>query len=302
MAATAKRKAPKIEPEQLQLGTDPRAMPFLKWVGGKRKLVPEIRKIMPQRFKRYLEPFLGGGALFFDVAPDAQVHGPAYLADVNMELLNTYLGVKLNVEEVIRLLMIHKQQHTVRGKDYYLERRLQDVDAWTEPKTAARMIYLNKTCFNGLYRVNKKGKFNVPMGRYTDPRIVDTSGLRACATMLQRADAEIHHTDFSAVRDVAERGDFVYFDPPYVEVSYTSNFKGYAPGGFDEEQQQKLADLFRELAADGVHCIASNSDTPLVHKLYAGFPTQRVSRAGTVSSKPTKRARVGELLIRGGSW
>jgi DNA adenine methylase len=300
MARASKAAAPVAE--QLQLGTDPRATPFLKWVGGKRKLVPTIRGLMPPKYKRYLEPFIGGGALFFDVAPDAQIHGPAYLGDVNEELLSTYYGVQHHVTAVVKLLERHKVRHAQHGKDYYLDVRAQDTKDWNEDTIAARMIYLNKTCFNGLYRVSKKGKFNVPMGRYEDPAILDARGLQACSDILNRSMAEFHHCDFQKVHGIAEKGDFVYFDPPYVETSKTANFKGYAAGGFDEEQQTKLAELFQELTDDGVYCILSNSDTPLVRKLYADHPIREVSRTGSVSSKPSKRQRVGELLIRGWAW
>jgi len=284
---------------QLGLGLEPSCAPFLKWVGGKRQLVPQIRALMPRTYERYLEPFVGGGALFFDVAPDARRHGPAYLGDVNQELLTAYYGVQQTVEDVIKILGEHKAAH---GKEYYYQTRAADWSVCGWDTTAARMIYLNKTCFNGLYRVNKKGKFNVTMGRYDDPAILDADGLRACAHVLERAQAEFHYGDFKSIYRVAEKGDFVYFDPPYVEVSGTANFKGYAPGGFDEEQQRKLAALFTELTDDGVYCMASNSDTPLVRELYADHPIREVSRAGSVSSKPGKRQRVGELLIRGWAW
>ena len=285
--------------KQLQLSLDPGTTPFLKWVGGKRKLVPQIRALMPTRYERYMEPFVGGGALFFDVAPDASQHGPAYLGDVNEELLTTYYGVEHNVEDVIKLLAEHKAAH---NKDYYYETRASEWSPLGWDTTAARMIYLNKTCFNGLYRVNKKGKNNVPMGRYDDPPILDADGLRSCSKVLKLSQAEYHHGDFKTIYNKAEKGDFVYFDPPYDVVSDTSNFTAYAKEGFGAEQQTKLAELFQELTDDGVYCILSNADTPLIRKLYEDHPIREVSRAGSVSSKPAKRQRVKELLIRGWAW
>jgi len=255
MARRAASKALKVAPEQLPLGTDPRAAPFLKWVGGKRQLVPTIRTLMPKKFGRYLEPFIGGGALFFDVAPDAEKHGPAYLGDINEELLTAYYGVQHHVSAVIELLEGHKVDHALRGKDYYLEVRAQNPKEWSEDTTAARMIYLNKTCYNGLYRVSKKkGTFNVPMGRYENPTILDAAGLKACSDILNRANAQLHHSDFAKVLGIADRGDFVYFDSPYVEVSDTANFKGYGVDGFDDAQQEAQSARRRRSAAASASC------------------------------------------------
>jgi len=303
MSLIAKRDTPRGHPREGQFQFPFEAKPFLKWAGGKRQLVPAIRELMPKKYNRYFEPFVGGGALFFAVAPDAEQHGPAYLADLNAELMMAYYGVRYSVDQIIDVLAKKKALH---DKTHYLATR-----AWPagpiahedEAVVAARMIYLNKTCFNGLYRVNKKhGTFNVPMGRYKDPTILDEPGLRAASAVLNRAEAEFHTCDFEHVHRQAEKGDFVYFDPPYAPTSDTANFVGYTQEGFGEPEQRKLAEVFRDLTDDGIYCILSNSDTPLVRELYADFPIREVKRSGAISSKASKRGPVTELLIRGWVW
>lgn len=274
----------------------PAPLPFIKSVGGKRRLLGNILPLVPKNFGRYIEPFLGGGALFFALRPP-----DAWIGDINKELMTTYCGVML-VDDIIPLLAEHAKNHAKYGKEYFTEVKNREWSEFDCAETAARMIYINKTCFNGLYRVNKSGRFNVPFGRYENPKILDKDNLRACAQALDRAGVQLHHAHFGAIERHAEKGDFVYFDSPYVPVSKTANFVGYSANGFDEAEHRKLADLFAELTSCGVKCLLSNSDTPLVRELYKDFVLHEVSRSGTMNSSIAKRGRVGELLVQGWAW
>jgi DNA adenine methylase len=263
------------------------AAPFLKWVGGKRQLLPEIRKHVPERFGRYFEPFVGGGAVFFDLYAAGRI-SKAWLGDVNPRLMLTYAAVRDNVGALIELLLVHSRQHS--EKHFYETR----VDRPLPPIIgAARTIYLNKTCFNGLYRVNRKGEFNVPFGKYKNPNICDAENLRACSTALTRV--SLNCVNFDAV--AATFGDFVYFDPPYYPVNETSDFTGYTPGGFGAADQQRLAEHARGLKKLGVHVLLSNADLPPVRELYKGFEMRTVQAKRAINSKGGKRGSVGELLI-----
>jgi DNA adenine methylase len=262
----------------------------LKWVGGKTQLLEQMRPLMPPAFKRYYEPFVGGAAVFFDLRGRLPKL-PATLSDVNAELVNTYLAVRDHVDEVIEALGKHKYE-----SDYYYEVRAQDPSKLTPPKRAARTIFLNKTGYNGLYRVNRSGRFNVPFGRFTNPVWCDPENLRACSDALKGV--TIENGDFSRVLETAKKGDFVYFDPPYVPLSTTSDFTAYIPGGFGAEEQQKLADVFAELAKRGVHVMLSNSDTPFVRKLYAAFDIQVVYASRSVNSNGKGRGKLCEVVVR----
>lgn len=261
------------------------ARPFLKWAGGKGQLLPQFSALVPTRFDRYHEVFLGGGALFFGLEPKR-----ARLTDLNEELIDCYRAVRDDVEGVITALRAHKydKEHFYRVRDMN-PRRL------SPQKRAARMIFLNKSAFNGLYRVNSQGRFNVPFGRYKNPQICDAENLRACSKVL--AGVELEVADFSAVLDHAKKGDFVYFDPPYVPVSDTAYFTAYSPGGFGWHDQQRLADVFRALAKRGVKVMLSNSDTPEVHELYAGFRIETVAATRRINSQANGRGKIGELVV-----
>ena len=262
------------------------ARPFLKWAGGKRQLLKELRKHVPKKIKTYHEPMIGGGAFFFDLKP-----GQAVLSDSNERLVRTFRGVRDSVEEVIAHLSSYPH-----SKPFFLEMRSRDIDSAADAEVAAWMIYLNKTCFNGLYRVNSKDRFNVPFGRYKDPLICDPELLRACSKVLEGA--EINHEDFKAVLDRAEPGDFVYFDPPYVPLSDTSSFTSYTSGGFGIDDQRRLRDTAGKLKRRGVHVLLSNSSSPLVHQLYdEGFEHREVSARRAINSKGGLRGPVGELII-----
>jgi DNA adenine methylase len=270
------------------------AAPFLKWAGGKRQLLPKIRELVPEDFGDYFEPFIGGGAVFFDLFAGGRIGRRARLGDSNTELIETYKTVRENVGGLIVSLGAHARRHS--AAHYYAVRASRTMPG--VPR-ASRMIYLNRTGFNGLYRVNKKGGFNVPFGQYANPTICDEENLRACARVLERASivcADFEKTVLGATG--AERGDFVYFDPPYVPVSETANFTSFTPGGFGPADQQRLADCARRLKSDGVRVLISNADVPFVRKLYKGFELHRVAARRNINSKGAERGTVGELLIR----
>ena len=264
------------------------ARPFLKWAGGKTALLPEILPRLPKKIKTYYEPFVGGGAVFFALAAEGRFER-AVLGDANQELVETYFSIKEDLDQVILRLKAHAGKHS---EEYFYKVRAQ-----RGVYIAARMIYLNKTCFNGLYRVNKKGGFNVPFGRYSNPTICDEVNLRAVSSAL--AGVEVVAIDFEAAVQDAHRGDTVYFDCPYVPASDTASFTAYTKGGFGPEEQERLRDVAKRLDARGVHVLLSNSDTPFVRKLYKGFKIEEVQAPRRVNSKGSKRGNVGELLISG---
>jgi DNA adenine methylase len=261
------------------------AKPFLKWVGGKRQLLTELRAFVPARFDRYIEPFVGGGALFFDLVPEKSV-----LSDVNAEVIDCYTAVRDHVED---LLVALKEHHYEAG--HYYAVRDTDPGSMSLVDRAARMIFLNRTGFNGLYRVNRAGKFNVPFGRYTRPRICNEENLRACSAAL--ANAELRVQDFAVACEQAARGDFVYLDPPYVPVSRTAAFTAYARGGFGPDEQRRLSAVFGQLSERGVAVVLSNSDVPEVRRLYAGFSIKKVRALRAINSDGAARGRISEVLV-----
>lgn len=266
------------------------AKPFLKWAGGKTRLLGEISKRVPKSFGRYFEPFLGGGAVFFYLRPRR-----AILSDVNSHLIETYRCVAGSVEDVIVSLSNHAKKHS---EDHYYAVR----DAWNRslgarstPTSSATFIYLNRACFNGLWRVNSRGEFNVPFGRSSIARIPSPIALRAASNALRAAEFQCAH--FSDALRPARCGDFVYFDPPYAPLPGRSSFVNYASGGFGEDDQHELAEVFRELDRLGCFLTLSNSDVPLIHELYRGFRIERVRCSRQISSKASTRGEVSELLI-----
>jgi len=265
------------------------AAPFLKWAGGKRQLLPEIGKHVSADFAgRYFEPFLGGGAVFFDLMTTMAPR--SYLGDANAELVATYAAVRDEVESVITALRVHEKTHS---EEHYYAVRKQVVRS--AASVAARMIYLNRTGFNGLYRVNKAGGFNVPIGRYTNPTICDAENLRACSRVLQ--DAQLVCADFASVLAVARKGDLAYLDPPYVPASETGDFTAFTAAGFGPADQERLVGVARRLKETGVQVLLSNADLPAVRALYAGFEMRAVKARRNINSKGGKRGYVGELLI-----
>lgn len=267
--------------------------PFLKWAGGKRRLLPHLLNAVAaaQPFRAYHEPFLGGAALYFALQDHGLLAHGARLSDSNAELIRSFACVRDRADALIVTL---KELATRHSESFYYETR--EFMPADPVECAARFIYLNKTSYNGLYRVNRAGKFNVPFGRYTNPTICDKARLRACSEALQGAELAV--ADFEAVLDHARPGDLVYFDPPYAPTSRTANFTNYTPGGFGTADQQRLAHVFRELTARGVKAILSNSATEQVQPLYNGFPSQIVHSPRAINSNATGRGKVAEWIIR----
>ncbi|MCA9865098.1 MAG: DNA adenine methylase [Anaerolineales bacterium] len=266
------------------------AKPVLKWAGGKGRLLPELLTRLPHDFQAYHEPFIGGGALFFALAEAGRV-GQAHLSDANQSLIDVYLALRDSVDEVIVAL----HGHVYEREHYYRVRALRPAEL-SLPERAARVIYLNKTCYNGLYRENRRGEFNVPFGRYKNPTICDEPNLRAAARVLRGVDVAQRH--FSTVLDYARPGDFVYFDPPYHPLSPTANFTAYDRAGFGSDDQRQLRDVFAALGERGVRAMLSNSDTPFVRELYDGFRIEQVWVARAVNSRAGGRGKVAEVLVR----
>lgn len=269
------------------------AGPIVKWAGGKGKLLDALTARMPARFGSYYEPFLGGGAMFFRLAPERAV-----LADWNEDLMNLYRCVAWKVEAVIQRLEEHRRQHD--EDHYYATRERWNAGPKSQPavERAAAFVYLNKTCYNGLFRVNSKGHFNVPMGRYAAPRICDPAQLRAASRLLRRA--ELHTGHFADQVADAAPGDFVYFDPPYDPVSRTASFTSYTAGSFGPDAQRELAAVVRDLTRRGVHVMVSNSDTPFIRQLYRGLDIEQIAAPRAINSRADARGSVSELIITNG--
>lgn len=259
----------------------PTARPFVKWVGGKRSILPELLKRMPDEYDAYHEPFLGGGALYFATQPKE-----AYLSDINFHLIVTYQAVRDDVERLIRLLKIHERKHS---KDYYTQQRKRLATEKDPTKLASVLIYINKTCFNGLYRVNKSGGFNVPIGDYKNPQIADADNLRNCSVVLKVADIEQH----SFKQTKVYKGDFYYLDPPYHET-----YSSYNGDGFGDDEHTALAEFCHKVHKRGGFFMLSNSDTPFVRKLYKDYTIETVSASRFVSCKAHQRGKENELIIR----
>jgi DNA adenine methylase len=271
-----------------------RAKPFLKWVGGKRQLLHEITGHVPKSFRQYHEPFVGGGAVFFHLRW-ARPACPAFLTDSNQRLIRTYLAVQNDVEGVITRLREHERNH---DKTYFqMMRDRREIDSELNTEVAAWMIYLNRTAFNGLYRVNSSNIFNVPIGRYANPTICDEERLRACSRAL--IGATIENAGFESVLDRAQKGDFVYFDPPYKALTATAKFTDYTSEGFGDKDQERLRDVALALKKRGVAVVLSNSSSPFIQKLYRGkFRHYQVGARRMVNSDPTKRGLVQELILK----
>jgi DNA adenine methylase len=263
----------------------PEARPFLKWAGGKRQLLHEILPRLPKEFGTFHEPFAGGGALFFALRPRTAV-----LSDRNERLIRAYQGIKHNVKDVIEILKTYRN-----NKRFFLEMRRRPIDKESDAHVAAWLIFLNKTGFNGLYRVNSRNLFNVPYGANKKARLCDEENLRACALAL--AGADLRCENFDAVLDRAKPRDVVYFDPPYVPLSVTSYFTAYTSHGFGMEEQVRLRDVALKLRKRNVFVLLSNSSAPAVSDLYSKFTCDPVSASRMVNSDPKGRGRVTEFLI-----
>ena len=269
--------------------------PFVKWVGGKRQLLKQFRDLglyPPENFdpitNTFFEPFVGGGAVFFDLLPET-----AYLSDLNNELVVTYDVIKNDVENLIKSLKKHKLD-----KEYFLKIRAQNPEKFSDLNIASRFIYLNRTCFNGMYRVNSKGGFNVPFGKYTNPLICDEVNLRKASKALKNV--EIKKQDYKEVLKKAKKGDFIYFDPPYYPVSKTASFTSYTSESFLDKEQIELRDTFVELHKRGCFVMLSNSDTPFINKIYSepkGLRITKVQAGRAINSDASKRGKITEVLV-----
>lgn len=275
LAAIADEQKPEVETENTF------ARPFLKWVGGKRSILDELSKRVPKTYTAYYEPFIGGGALFFREQP-----AKAYLADINFHLVITYQAVRDDVERLITNLNLHAKNHNLAYFQKARERLCKEKDT---TKIAALLIYLNKTCFNGLYRVNKDGKFNVPIGSYKDPTLFEEDVLRNDSKVLQGVTLYQHPFDQTPI----VREAFYYLDPPYHKT-----YDGYNGTGFDDAEHTRLAEFCREISTAKGYFMLSNSDTSFVRELYKGFTIEQISASRSVSCKGHQRGKENELLIR----
>lgn len=273
------------------------AAPFLKWAGGKRSLLDQYDGLFPrQTFNTYFEPFVGSGAVFFHLRARG-IAADYRLSDLNRELVNIFQVVRDCVDELLAVLAGHEEAH--KKRHYYQVRRWDRheewPEAWSRVERAARMIYLNRTCFNGLWRVNSAGQFNVPIGSYENPNIRNEKRLRAAAGALRGVNVEALHFE-QAVAD-AGPGDFVYFDPPYVPLSDTSSFTSYHRDGFGPLDQALLAEVCHTLDGRGVTFMVSNSDHPLVHELYEGFHLHTVKARRAINSDANGRGTINEVVV-----
>ena len=280
----------------------PVCYPFVKWAGGKKQLLPTLDSFIPAQFSRYFEPFLGGGALFFHLITcrkNKPLTASSYISDINSELMNAYLVIRDDVEELITLLEQHQIRYKESSEEYYYQLRKIDPKKLSNTiARAARFIALNKTCFNGLYRVNKQGLFNVPLGKYENPLICDSDNLRNVSLALNHSNTIIQVSDYKNILlENAKEGDFIYLDPPYSPTSSTAYFTNYTCFGFNNQDQKQLLDVFRKLDYRGCKVLLTNSDTQFIKELYSDFAIAEVNAIRAINSKGSKRAGHKELII-----
>lgn len=282
--------------DSAKLIIDARPKPFVKWVGGKRQLLKQFRNLNlypPHDFNpvknTYFEPFVGGGAVFLDLLPKHAV-----LSDLNSELIITYKVIKDDVNKLIKLLKTYRY-----NKEFFLKIRSQKTLKLSDIQIATRFIYLNRSCFNGLYRVNSKGEFNVPFGKYNNPLICDEENLKKISKSLKNV--KIYNEDYKNVLKRAKKGDFIYFDPPYYPVNRTSNFTAYTKEGFFEKEQEELRNVFVELHKRGCFVMLSNSDTSFINKLYSKLDKKikvhKIDASRNINAKASGRGKIKEILI-----
>lgn len=267
--------------------------PVVKWVGGKRQLIPEIEKHVPSHYSTYYEPFVGGGAVLFHLQPKK-----AIVNDINEELINLYQVIKDNVDELIEDLKKHKNEADYFYKIRELDRDMRKYKSLSSVERASRIHYLNKTCYNGLFRVNSQGQFNTPFGRYKNPNIVNEVTLRAVSKYFNNANITFKCCDFEEAVKWARKDSFIYFDPPYDPVSDTSSFTGYDKGGFDRKEQKRLKKLCDRLNDRGIRFLLSNSETEFILELYKDYKIDIVHAKRSINSKGHKRGVVNEVLVR----
>ena len=263
--------------------------PFVKWAGGKRQLLDVLMKNLPPKFNTYVEPFVGGGALLFELIPKR-----AIISDTNYELINAYRVIRDNVEELIDSLKNH-----VNDEGYYYRVRALNPSTLTPVERASRFIYLNKTCYNGLYRENSRGEFNVPFGKYKNPKICDEENLRVVSEFLRSADVQILYQDYKETCKLAREGDFVYLDPPYHPISKTSSFTKYTREDFTQEDQIELAQVFKDLDRKGCYVMLSNSNTEFIRDLYRDFEIIELSANRSINCRAEGRGKEKvEILVK----
>lgn len=272
------------------------ARPFVKWVGGKGRLVSELAKHFPNQYNDYYEPFVGGGAVFFSLNPKT-----AHINDLNQVLISLYSYIKKDVRSVIIALKDLEMEYLVLPsiedkKELYLQKRAEFNNLQNDSfEKAVLLIFLNKTCFNGMYRENSKGGFNVPFGKHEKPTICDESNLVATAGALKHV--TVTHSSYEVLTSRAKPGDFIYFDPPYHPLNMTSSFTSYQAGGFSADDQQKLRDEFKRLSDLGCKVMLSNSDAPLINDLYKDFNIYKIYAARAINSKGDGRGKILEVLV-----
>lgn len=273
---------------------DPVLKPILKWVGGKRQLLLKIMPLIPDNVSVYVEPFVGGGAVLFEYQPKR-----AIINDYNEELMNVYKVIKESPDELIKILITHKENNS---KKYFYTIRAVDreenyMEKFSNVERAARTIFLNKTCYNGLYRVNSKGQFNTPYGRYKNPNIVDEQLIYAMSEYFNKNDITIMNSDYKDALKYLDKDSFVYFDPPYLPISDSSSFTSYTQNGFTFEQQIELKEQCDILHQNGIKFLLSNSDHPFIRDLYKDYYIKTVHAKRTINSKANKRGEIKEVLV-----
>ncbi len=278
-----------------QILTSPK--PFVKWAGGKRQLIPILNENLPETFGTYFEPFLGGGALLFHMLTERNGQ-KCSISDLNSDLVLSYTTIRDRVESLISSLKNHEKNYQKDSKFYYYS--IRESNPRSQIEKTSRLIFLNRTCFNGLYRVNSKGKFNVPLGKYSNPNIVNEDNLRSVSNVLQSSKTSIKCRDFEAVLRDAKQGDLVYFDPPYQPVSNTANFTGYTNKSFTCDDLSRLADLCTDLDSKGCNVLLSNSNSKEVTDMFSSKPwkVNKIKANRSINSNSKKRTGHFELLIK----
>jgi DNA adenine methylase len=266
--------------------------PIVKWVGGKRQILDKITKYIPKNITTYYEPFVGGGAVLFNIQP-----GKAVVNDINCELINLYQIIKNNVDELIEDLKKHKNEEDYFYRVRELDRDKDKYGLLTPIERSSRVIFLNKTCYNGLFRVNRAGEFNTPFGNYKNPNIINEVTLKAVSNYFNKANITFCNKDYEEVLTNARKGSFVYLDPPYDPVSDTASFTGYDKGGFDRDEQVRLKSTCDKLNEKGISFLLSNSATDFIIELYKDYKIEIIQAKRTINSDPNKRGEIDEVLV-----
>lgn len=271
--------------------------PFVKWAGGKRQLMPILSQHLPEKYDRYFEPFLGGGAmLFYTITQNPK--RKCHVSDLNSDLILTYITIRDKIEDLILSLKTHSKKYSKNSKTYYYSVR--DSQPKSQVEKTSKLLFLNKTCFNGLYRVNSKGKFNVPLGRYTNPNIINEENLRTVSHALKSNNIKITCRDFSSILNDAKKGDFVYFDPPYQPVSATANFTSYTNRNFTSDDLHRLSKICEKLDSKGCKFLLSNSNSTEVFETFSkrSWKILEIEANRAINSNSKNRTGHTELLIK----